>query len=183
MRCFTTCVLVLGLVVAASAAASSQEVLSEVRHELEHQGITVIETRTLDLTSGTIRRETRTPDGRRVDLDGLLHREDELRTLARGKMSPDLSDRIAAAPSAATALEVAFWLRIPGAPDFRLVLEDARDRGFGPEDARRIARDTAEAFFRPHTLVFARDLEARGYEVSYTGTCWPVVIALSLIHI
>ena len=159
------------------ADATAQEVLSRTRHDLVHQGLTVLEVRTLDREQGIIHRTARTTDGTEVDVDALLRRESELETAFYRKLSPDLYDRVLRANPANMPLETALWMIVPGVPDFRLVLEEALSGGSTQEDARRVARDTAEQFFLPHTRALALGLAARGCEVSYTGTCWPVVIA------
>jgi len=157
-------------------AIGAQEVISRTTHELVHQGLTVLEVRTLDPMSGTIERRTRTLDGHPVDLDDLVRREQGRRLAALGKMSPDLNARVARASPPDAPIETALWLRIPEAPDFRLVLEGALARGLTGEDARSVARDTAEHFFRPYTRALASRLAAEGCRVVYTGTCWPIVI-------
>ena len=158
-----------GVLVFTVVSAPAQPVLSETRHEFVFQGLTVIETRVLNEAASTIERQALTPDGVAVNVDELARREEQLRTLHFRKMSSDLNDRIANAASPAMPIEVAFWLNLPDLPDFRLVLEAARAKGLTEEDARRVARNTAEQFLSPHTQAFAHGLLARGYEVTHTG--------------
>ncbi len=165
------------LLALAATPVTTQEVLSTTSHAFTHLGLTVEEVRILDAENGTVRREARTPDGTLVDVDDLTRRESALRIASRMKLSSDLFERVLAANPTSTPLEVALWMRLPGAPDFRLVLEEGVARGMTGEAARRGALDVAEGFYTPHTRTFSLQLEARGYEVTYASTWCPVVMA------
>jgi len=155
----------------------AQEVLSKTLHEFSLQGLTVLEVRTLDPEAAVIHQVARTRDGVLVNVDDLTRREEELRAAHFQKMSPDLLARVLGADPVTAPIEVALWMRIAGLPDFHLVLEEARARGMTGEDARCVARDVAEQFIRPHTRGLSLELAACGHEITYAGTCWPVVIA------
>jgi hypothetical protein len=159
------------------APLPAQPVDTETRHEFPMQGLTVIETRRLDPAAGVIRREVRTPAGAVVDVDLLARREAKLRIEDLGRMTLDLHEHVARAWSANLPVETAFWLAAPGMPDFRLRIEEGLACGLTSEAARCVARDEAEAFFRPMTVTFGAELLARGYEVVRVGTISPTVIA------
>lgn len=143
---------------------------------LPHHGLTVREQRWLDPAAGTVRRLATLANGRVVDLEALRRAEFELDEVARARISPELLERIGEALPGAR-LEVVFWLARPDAPDFRNILIEAEAAGLAGEDARRLARDAAEAWHLPRNRAFAEDLAARGIEIVLVPGAWPVVYA------
>lgn len=158
------------------AAPQDQEVLNTITHQFPNLGIEVIETRTLNAETGLVDRVAVGPGGRLVDINALQMQEQFLKIEARGKISPELRAKMNDLPDAGD-LPVAFWLRTENAPDFRAIMRRAEQSGMSGEDARRLARDAGEQFFMPQNQAFSEMLVARGFEVTYTGTCWPIVIA------
>lgn len=150
--------------------------LSETVHRLEALGVEVTDRRWLDPAAGTVRRETRLPGGRLVDLAALRQRNREQARREGAKLSPALRARLAdAGPT--QPVDVVFWLRCEDSPDFRAILRNAMAAGVDGEDARRLARDTAVEFFEGRIQEFAGRLEAAGHEVLLRGGAWPIVFA------
>ena len=77
--------------------AEADPVLSTITHRFDHQDLQVTEIRTLDKSTGLILREAYDSSGASVDLDALRMKEQELKIAARGKMSPELGERVAGA--------------------------------------------------------------------------------------
>jgi hypothetical protein len=163
------------------ADAQGDLVLTEVQHHFEHLGIDVTETRTLDPATGLIERIALDSDGVPVDIDALRMEEQRLKIEARGKISPELGERIEQAQDS-DELQTAFWLTTAKHPDFRKIMDDAQASGMSPEDARRLARDEGEKFYSPYNLAFADRLKSEGHSVDYVGTAWPIVIATVPTH-
>ncbi len=158
------------------AEAGNSRTPTVVTHHFKHLDMDVTETRTLDPATGLIVRRAWDQSGRIVDLDSLRMAEQELKIAARGKISPELGEKIAAAADS-DFLQVAFWLKCGDEPDFRGIMNAAVADGIAGEEARRMARDEGERFFSPKTADFADLLKRRGIEVDYIGPCWPIVIA------
>ncbi|MFH1999305.1 MAG: hypothetical protein ABIK28_06470, partial [Planctomycetota bacterium] len=158
------------------ADSQDQVVLNTITHHFQHLGIDVTETRTLDATTGLVVRTAVGPNNETVDINALRMQEQELKIAASGKICPDLRARMDAQPDAG-GLPVAFWLHIENELDVREIMREAEKAGVPGEEARRMARDAGELFFKPHNQAFSDMLAARGYDVTYIGTCWPIVIA------
>ncbi len=143
---------------------------------LPRLGYRVRETRLLDRKTGTIVRRTTLEDGTLVDLETLRARERKLARRADGAFAPELQERMAVSHPG-EMLPVVFWLETPGAPDFRLFLEDALAKGVDGEEARRLTRDAAARFYRPFLDRFSDRLLEKGIEATQAGGAWPVVFA------
>ncbi|MBL7008936.1 MAG: S8 family serine peptidase [Planctomycetes bacterium] len=169
--------MLLTLLLAALPAQDPALLLADETWRFPRLGLSVHENRWLDPASGTIRRLATLADGTRVDLDALRRQEFELEEAVRGKISPELAERIGQA-AAGSPLHVVFWLERPGSPDFRGILKDAEAAGMSGEDARRATRDVAEDYHRPLNQAFADWVGSQGHEVTQVCGPWPVVYAL-----
>jgi hypothetical protein len=162
------------LLLTAFAAQDPSWILTDETWTFPRLGLTVHEQRWAE--GGTVRRLTTLADGTVVDLEALRRREFELEETERGKLSPELLERVAtAAPG--EALHVVFWLARPDEPDFRAVLAQEEAAGRSGEDARRAARDVAAAWHGPRNQEFADWLTGRSVEVTQVTGPWPVVYA------
>lgn len=153
---------------------AQQEPLFERRWDFPLTGQEVLETRWLDPELGTIFRQAIDAQGLPVDVDALRRAEHAAQQARAGKLAPELLDQLEQrAPQ--DMIDVVFWLRCDDAPDWRVVMNQARASGLDVEDARRDARDAAVTWFADRTRSFAEHCAASDWEVTQVLGAWPVV--------
>ena len=153
---------------------AQQEPLLEQRWEFPLLGRSVVEQRWLDPEVGLVRRRALDQHGMEVDVDQLRRTEHRLRQEQNGKLAPELLDQLAQRSDDET-IEVVFWLQCEDAPDWRAILNAGVAGGAGVEQARRDARDAAEAWFAARTADFAQHCREQGWNVTQLLAAWPVV--------
>lgn len=152
-------------------------VLLQKNWNLPHAGTQIQEQRLLDPSTGRIRSEARLPDGSSVDLASWLWENQKNKVEASGRISHELAEKMAAAEND-QPMHVVFWLKADQAPDFRQMLMEAEAGGMTGEDARRFARDQAQAYFADGNQAFAAKLQQADLQVTQIAGPWPNVFAL-----
>lgn len=155
---------------------AQQEPLLEKRWDFPLLGQTVVETRWLDESAGLVRRRSVDALGREVDVDALRRAEHALLAQRNGKLAPELLEMLTQYEDD-QPIEVVFWLQCDDAPDWRVMLNDGVAAGLDVEEARRNARDAAEAWFAQRTADFAQHGREQGWTITQTLGAWPVVYA------
>lgn len=157
------------LALLAPALPQGDAPISTTTRTLPTLGVTFVDERALDPTTGRILRRT-TAGRAAVDADALLRAEARARDAQSGKISADLAPRLAAGGE----LRVVFWLaRGPGHVDARAVLD--ANPTWSPQDARRQALATAQAQTARLTEPFAAAVRAQGHVVAYVDPYVPIV--------
>jgi len=151
-----------------------QEPVLEREWEFPLLGQRIYETRWLDAARGTITRQSVNQDGLPVDLDAMRRAHHAAQLAQRGKLAPELVDKLAEALPE-ERMDIVLWLKSDDAPDWRVQLDSWIEQGIDQESARRLARDASADFFSARVNDYAEYCQAQGWEVTQTLQAWPVV--------